>query len=182
MVGFIGRERLVSVHLTWIEPTDPARGRARFGDGAKVPKKLKGRTGAIWDQPVVLFKPYCPFVVVGEGIETTLAVFAATRLQNPGFKARVEAALSLGALCGPEAQTGARRGKSARTGKRLPSPLPDLDSPRPGWLPPAGITRATILADPSTKCHETARLHATRAEAKRTNGRDDQTGPEIGLA
>lgn len=166
MVGFIGRERLVGVHLTWIDPKDPARGRARFGDGSKVPKKLKGRTGAIWGQPVVLSKPYCPLVVVGEGIETTLAVLAATRLRNPGFKARVEAALSLGALCGPEARTGARRGKSQRTGKPLPSPLPDLESPRPGWLPPVGITRSTILADPSRKCPETARLHATRAEAK----------------
>lgn len=166
MVGFIGRKRLVGVHLTWIDPFDPARGRARFADGTKVPKKFKGRTGEIWGQPVVLSKPYCPLVVAGEGIETTLAVFSATRLKNPDFKARIEAALSLNALCGPEAKTGAARGRSARTGKPLPSPVPDLDSPRPGWLPPEGVTRATILADPSTKCPETARLNAERAEAK----------------
>ncbi|MQQ09093.1 hypothetical protein GFB49_11560 [Epibacterium sp. SM1979] len=166
MVGFIGRDRLVGVHLTWVDPVNPALGRARFANGIKVPKKFKGRTGEIWGQPVVLSKPEGTLVVAGEGIETTLAVQSATLVKNPGFEGRFEAALSLGALCGPEAKTGARRGKSARTGKTLPSPIPDLESPRPGWLPPAGVTRATILADPSTKCPESARLNAERAEAK----------------
>lgn len=164
MVGFIGRDRLIGVHLTWLDPADPGAGRARFASGEKIPKKFRGRTGEIFGQPVVLSKPYCPLVVVGEGIETTLAVLSATRLRNPGFKARVEAALSLGALAGPEGK--GARGKSERTGKRLPSPVPDWDTPRPGWLPPEGVTRATICADPSTKCPETARLHAERALAK----------------
>jgi len=166
MVGFIGRSDLVGVHLTWIDAADPSLGRARFDDGRKVPKKFKGRTGEIWGQPVVLSKPYAPNVVVGEGIETTLAVFSATRQRNPDFAARIEAALSLGALAGPEAKTGARRGRSERTGKVLPSPMPALEDPRPGWLPPEGVTRATILADPSSKCPETARINAERAAAK----------------
>jgi hypothetical protein len=165
MVAFIGRARLLGVHQTWVDPINPGNGRARLADGRKVPKKMRGRTGEIFGAPVVLSKPYCPNIVVGEGIETTLAAFSATRARNPDFKARVEAALSLPALAGPEARTGARRGKG-RAGKPLPSPLPDLTTPRPGWLPPEGVTRATILADPSTKCPESARLNAERALAK----------------
>jgi hypothetical protein len=164
MVGFIGRARLAGVHLTWLDAADPARGRARFTTGEKIPKKFRGRTGEIFGQPVVLAEPRGALVVVGEGIETTLAVLSATRLRNPAFTAQVEAALSLGALAGPEGK--GARGKSARTGKRLPSPLPDADAPRPGWMPPEGVTRATICADPSARCPETARLHAERALAK----------------
>ncbi|PYG32401.1 CHC2 zinc finger domain-containing protein [Pelagimonas varians] len=165
MVAFIGRQKLIGVHRTWFNAADPRKGRAHTPDGHKVPKKMLGRTGEIFGNPVVLSKPYCPRVVVGEGIETTLAVYSATRALNPEFNARIEAALSLGALAGPEAKTGARRGVG-RTGKRLPNPSPELDGPRPGWLPPDGVSCATILADPSTKCPDAARIHAERALAK----------------
>lgn len=165
MVAFIGRQKLLGVQCTWVDP-DPAKGRARLPDGRKLDKKTRGRTGELFGEPVVLSKPYCPLVVVAEGIETALAVFSATRAKNPDFRCRLEATLSLGALAGPEAKDGTPRGRSATTGKRLPSPVPCLENPRPGWLAPEGVTRGTILADPSSRCPETAEAHATRARSK----------------
>lgn len=165
MVAFIGRERLRGVQCTWVDP-DPAKGRARLPDGRKLEKKSRGLTGELFGAPVVLSKPYCPLVVVAEGIETALAVYSATRAQKPDFKCRLEATLSLGALSGPELKDGSPRGVSATTGKRLPSRAPDLEHPRPGWLPPEGVTRGTILADPSARCPETAEAHASRAHTK----------------
>lgn len=165
MVAFIGRTKLLGVHRTWIDPTDPARGRARFADGRKVPKQMLGRTGEIFGVPTVLREARgCPVtLIVGEGIETTLAAMAASFVRNPvnTDKIRVEAALSLPAMCGPAA--GPSGPELGRTGKPLPCPKFALDSDRPGYLPPPGTAIAVILADPSTKCPETARLHALRA-------------------
>lgn len=162
MVGFIGRQKLLGIHRTWIDPGTPCRGRARLPDGRKVPKQMLGRTGEIFGAPVVLAKG-SGVLLVGEGIETTLAALATAR--QSGAKAGAEAALSLGALCGPADNTG-RGMKKGRAGKPLPSALPDHDHPRPGWLPPNAARRVIILADPSTKCPETARLNAERAQAK----------------
>lgn len=95
MLAFIGRQRLVGIHRTWIT----AAGRARFTTGAKLPKKMLGQTGALFGEPVVLTWPKDPdLLIVGEGIETTLA--ALTQIKWPG-RVQVEAALSLSALAGP---------------------------------------------------------------------------------
>ncbi|MBT8169889.1 CHC2 zinc finger domain-containing protein [Falsiruegeria litorea] len=158
MVAFIGRRKLVGIHRTWI--TD--QGRARTPEGRKVPKQMLGRTGEIFGLPVKLTKAGCPTMIVGEGIETTLGALSAFKGEK---RPSAEAALCLDALCGPADQT-ARPGGLGRSGKRLPSPVPDLQSPRPGWLPPEGVTKGVILADPSAKCPETARLNGERALAK----------------
>ncbi|GHE03742.1 hypothetical protein U879_05710 [Defluviimonas sp. 20V17] len=165
MVAAIGRGKLVGIHRTWID--GPAR--ARTPDGAKVPKQMLGLTGGIFGQPVRLTPaaPGAP-LVVGEGIETTLAGLTAHRLRWPARPVAAEAALTLGALCGPEDPAAPSPGTSARSGKALPTPRPDLAADRPGWLPPARASRVIVLADPSTKCPEAARLNAERALAKIT--------------
>lgn len=95
MVGAIGRDKLIGVHRTWI--TDTAR--ARYPDGKKVSKQWLGKTGHMMGRPVVLSRP-SHAVVVGEGIETSLAAFAAlVSAGRLGWSA--EAALSRGAITGP---------------------------------------------------------------------------------
>jgi len=171
MVAFIGRKRLLGVHRTWID--GPAR---QCVDGKKLAKKMLGRTGEIFGAPVVLdyAKPAPPdyarasvTLIAGEGIETTLAAYAAAMARgNRPQGYLVEAALSLPALCGPGAASAGP--ELGRTGKPLPCPTAQIDADRPGYLPPKGTARAVILADPSTKCPETARLHALRALDKIT--------------
>lgn len=161
MVAFIGRVRLLGIHRTWID--GPAR--ARLPDGTKIAKQMLGRTGEIFGAPTVLSRATvgdCT-LMVGEGIETTLATLAAAHVRHPAHHGRIiaEAALSLPALCGPGASPGGP--ELGRTGKPLPCPVFAIDSDKPGYLPPDGTGRAVILADPSTKCPETARLHALRA-------------------
>lgn len=165
MVAFIGRTRLLGVHRTWID--GPAR--ARLPDGRKVSKQMLGRTGEIFGAPVMLrkAKPEIRILMIGEGIETTLAATSAALVRSNGDHGIwAEAALSLPAMCGPGAASGGPA--LGRTGKPLPCPKFALDSDRPGYLPPKGTARAVILADPSTKCPETARLHALRALDKIT--------------
>ncbi|MEL6587487.1 MAG: CHC2 zinc finger domain-containing protein, partial [Pseudomonadota bacterium] len=95
MVAAIGRGKILGVHRTWITKN----GRATYGDGRKVEKQWLGRTGAMMGQPCVLSKPG-PRVVVGEGIETTLAAFG--QLVSDGQAGwSAEAALSRGAITGP---------------------------------------------------------------------------------
>ncbi|MEM7724333.1 MAG: CHC2 zinc finger domain-containing protein [Pseudomonadota bacterium] len=159
VVAFIGRRKLMGVQRIWIDGDR----RASFDNGAKVPKAILGFTGQIKGNPVCLTRP-ANKLIVGEGIETTLAGLSALRAKGiTGYAA--EAALSLGALTGPEDKSGRPVGLG-RSQKPLPSPVPDLTADKPGWLPPEGTTSITILADPSSKCPDTARLHAERAAAK----------------
>ncbi|WP_116134320.1 CHC2 zinc finger domain-containing protein [Tropicimonas sp. IMCC34043] len=161
MVAFIGRRRFFGVHRTWVD--GPAR--ARDAAGRKVPKQMLGLTGEIFGQPIMLTPGGGDLMIVGEGIETTLAGLSAWRLRFPAAQVSAECAMTLGALAGPEDHAH-RPGRPGRSGKPLPSPRPDFSAARPGWLPPEGTAEAIILADPSTKCPETARLHAERAQAK----------------
>jgi len=124
---------------------------------------MLGRTGEMFGAPVCLTKPGGDFLIVGEGIETTLA--GLDRARRKSLRASAEAALSLGAMAGPEDRR-ARSGGKGRTGKPLPAACSDPRTTRPGWLPPQGTARVLVLADPSTKCPETARLNAERARAK----------------
>lgn len=179
MVAAVGRRAtgFVGAHRTWITGT----GRARLADGTKVPKQMRG---PCFGAPVMLTPPDPDsLLIVGEGIETTLAVLrwieeATTpdarlaikrALDLPdgwiGRNVTAEAALSLGALAGGE---GTSRDPSIRcqvSGAVLPSPIPDQDNP--GWLPPEGHRGPVlVLADPSSKSPDAARLHATRALLK----------------
>jgi len=159
MLGFIGRGAFMGVHQTWISPD----GRARWPDKSKIEKKWLGMTGGLYGQPVRLSKA-APDLVVGEGIETALAMFAAlVAAGREGWA--VEAALSLGALAGPQTEAG-RGPISAATGLMLPSAQPDIGNMRPGWLPPDGVRRVVVLAEGSEKDPEAAARHGRRAAAK----------------
>ncbi|MBP7001699.1 CHC2 zinc finger domain-containing protein [Amaricoccus sp.] len=160
MIGAIGRGELVGVHRTWITP----EGRARLGDGSKVPKKMLGRTGAIFGQPV-RFSWARLGLIVGEGIETTLAAWAALVGAGKGGRWGAEAALSLGALAGPEDFRGRGPGLGPN-GQPLPSDLPDLKSTAAHWLPPAGVRAVLILGEGSSKSGEVARRFAERTRRK----------------
>ncbi|MBO9467043.1 hypothetical protein J7443_17500 [Tropicibacter sp. R15_0] len=165
MVAFIGRNKLIGVHRTWIDPEVPSRGRARLECGRKVPKQMLGLTGQIVGNPVLLSRRTTGTLLVGEGIETVLAALAAALLRNPNSRPFAEAALTLDAMAGPEDRRHRPLGKG-RMGKPLPSAWPKIDTSRPGYLPPDDTDRAVVLADPSTKCPETARLNAERAAKK----------------
>lgn len=160
MVAFIGRDRFVGVHRTWIN--GPAR--ACLPDGTKVPKQWLGYTGALWGCPVMLSPRGSAVAVVGEGIETTLAGLA--WLRRRGIHASAEAAMSLGAMAGPQLSDGPDIPATClRSGHPLPSAWTDPTG-APGWLPPDGTERVHILADPSTKSPAAAERHATRAANK----------------
>ncbi|MEM8849274.1 MAG: CHC2 zinc finger domain-containing protein [Pseudomonadota bacterium] len=164
MVAFVGRDKLVGIHRTWVNPTDPAQGRA-IANHAKVPKQMLGRAGQMYGQPIVLSKPGNRTLLVGEGIETTLAALAQARLS--GLTAvGAECAGSLTALAGPGCNRGKAFAKCPRTRKPLPTPKPLSDTEKPGWLPPAGTDRTVILADPSAKSPDAAQRYGERAQAK----------------
>lgn len=95
MIAAIGRGKIAGIHRTWITPT----GRATYHNGKKVAKQWLGRTGDMMGRPCVLSPPTSA-VVVGEGIETTLAAFSALVAGGrSGWSA--EAGLSRGAITGP---------------------------------------------------------------------------------
>lgn len=153
------------VHRTWIA----ADGRARLPDGKKVPKLWLGETGAIYGSPVRFCAP-TDCVIVGEGIETTLAVLAAMwRKGRRHWSA--EAALSLGALAGPADPAGRGPGLTS-SGEPLPSAVPDFSIDRnPGWMPPGllavgRLRRVLILGEGSARCPASAERHGRRALAK----------------
>lgn len=159
MLGFIGRSRFHGVHQTWIGP----QGRAVDAEGRKLSKKWLGETGDLYGHPVRLSRT-APALVVGEGIETALAMFGAlVAAGREGWAC--EAALSLGALAGPQAEDG-RGPESRTTGRPLPSAKPDLGNPRGGWFPPEGVFRVVVLGEGSEKDPEAAERHGLRAVAK----------------
>lgn len=174
MIAAVGRREtgFVGVHRTWID----SFARARLADGTKVPKQMRG---PCFGAPVMLTPPNPgSLLIVGEGIETTLAVLrwieaapaaAADRLTLPGdwrhLPVTAEAALSLGALAGGEGSARGTAGLCPRTGRALPARSPDPENP--GWLPPDGHRGPVlVLADPSAKSPDSARNHAARAASK----------------
>jgi hypothetical protein len=161
MVAFIGRVRFLGVHRTWID----GEARARLPDGSKVPKQMLGRTGELFGAPCRLSRSSRQMLVVGEGIETTLAAFSVLRMAAGGDCVSAEAALTLGALAGPENPIGRGPGPGAN-GRPLPSALPDFSTDRPGWVPPPDTRRVVILGDPSRRDPKAAERHAWRAHAK----------------
>lgn len=114
MLGRIGRKGdFRGVHRTWITP----EGRATWPrePGVKIPKQWLGETGRMKGQPVVL-APAAATVVVGEGIETTLALFSAL-VATTEEPMGAEAALSLGAMVG-DGPVGLRAGHLPAPGTR----------------------------------------------------------------
>lgn len=166
MVGAIGTAGdFRGVHRTWIAPD----GRARLPGGAKVPKAWLGETGRVYGSPVRL-SPLSDCVIVGEGIETTLAALAAMWRRGRRHWC-AEAALSLGALAGPADPAGRGPGLGAN-GEPLPSAVPDLSPDKgAGWWPTSiegrdRPRRLLILGEGSAKCPASAERHGRRAFAK----------------
>lgn len=158
-IGDCARGGFAGVHRTWITAT----GRARFPDGRKVDKQWLGRTGAIWGAPVRLSPP-APVLFVGEGIETSLALFSLA-LEDGREGIAAEAALSRGSLAGPADRRGVGPGRAAG-GQPLPSAIPDFKAERRGWLPPDEAREVVILAEGSSKCPGAAERETRRALAK----------------
>lgn len=153
------------VHRTWITP----EGRARLPGGAKVPKAWLGETGRVYGSPVRL-SPLSDCVIVGEGIETTLAALAAMWRKGRRHWC-AEAALSLGALAGPADPAG-RGPQLGANGEPLPSALPDRSPDKgAGWMPTAVAgadrpRRLLILGEGSARCPASAERHGRRALSK----------------
>lgn len=153
MVARVGRGDAVGIHRTWID----WGGRARLPDGSKVKKSWRGRTGAMFGQPVVLAEGGGR-ILVGEGIETVLALWSALLARGEVWSA--EAALSRDALCGRGDPRFAGPGRDA-AGHLLPSPVPDYQSP--GWLAPEDCAEVVVLAEGSAKAPRVAERLTARA-------------------
>ena len=172
MVGMVARDgRFLGVHRTWVTP----EGRREIR-GAKLDKQWLGLTGSMMGASIRFSRP-SRRMIVGEGIETVLAVYS--RLAERGEAGpdlrepwSAEAALSLGALAGGEDPLG-RGPASAATGKLLPSALPDWD--RPGWICPAEVEELVILGEGSKTDPDRARRHALRAVRRHTWRADGTT-------
>lgn len=174
MVAAIGRDRLLrAVHRTWITPT----GRARDRSGATVGKSILGRTGWIFGEPIQ-FAPPAPRMIVGEGIETVLSVWSRLLARDGPGSWSAEAAVSLGALAGPEDPAG-RGGLNPHTGRDAPSALPDRSGL--AWAAPDDVDQLVILAEGSAKDPVSAERHARRAERRHAQ-RSDGTARSVRLA
>ncbi|MFT5946944.1 MAG: hypothetical protein ACI807_001193 [Paracoccaceae bacterium] len=165
MIAAIGRDRrLRAVHRTWI-----ARGgRARGPDGAALDKRILGKTRRIFGAPIE-FSPATARMVVGEGIESTLAVWSRL-LGRDGAIWSAEAAVTRGALTGGGLEGGAPA-PNPHTGRPAPSPWPDRDSA--AWQAPDAVDELIILAEGSAKDPLSAELLTRRAvlrHSQRPNG------------
>jgi hypothetical protein len=159
MLAAIARDgRIVGIHRTWITESGCARPASKTLD-----KRILGRTREIWGAPIRFSAPSAR-MVVGEGIETTLAVWSRL-LARDGAAWSAEAAVSLGALAGPEDRATAGP-VSPATGRPLPSAEPDWT--RAGWTAPDCVTELVILAEGSAKDPAAAERHATRALRRHT--------------
>lgn len=165
MIAKIGRvdEAAAGVHRTWIE----CDGRACDGDGRKLDKRWLGMPGEMFGKPVELGLSAGSRMIVGEGIETVLAVWS--RLLADGEIWRAEAAISRGALTG-------RAHPDAEREPGGPAPIrPDYDGP--GWRAPDDIDELVILAEGSRKSPDEARrltLRAVERHRFRTDGSERQ--------
>lgn len=169
MVALMSRPgRVAGIHRTWIT----AEGRARQA-GQVLAKQWLGRTGAMMGTPV-RFTAHSRQMIVGEGIETTLAAWSQLQLRyqaGAGGFWSAEAALSLGALTG-SADPRHRGPVSPATGRVLSSAVPDMA--RPAWQAPDFVERLIILAEGSARDPAEARARAWCAQRRhqiRSDGR-----------
>jgi DNA primase len=142
--------RVVGVHRTFLR---------HDGTGKAEVEPVK-KVGGIASGGAVRLTPAAPVIVIGEGIETTLAALASFHdaVHNAalieGEPAAFWAALSLGNIAG--SGIGKGRPHPIRLGKWLPSPLPDSD--RPGMVLPGIVRRVILLADADAGDPETAEV------------------------
>lgn len=131
--------RFKALHQTWLADNGAGKRLIVAPDGAKLKvKKVKGPAGggAIRLLPL---PDGCAAMGGAEGIET-----AASVIQALGADAMpVWSLYSLGNLAG--GGSGQGRPHPEQRGKYLPSVAPD--PARPGWVPPAGVSRFTWFAD-----------------------------------
>lgn len=142
--------RIVGVHRTFLR---------RDGAGKAEIEPAKKVGGIAWGGAVRL-TPAQPMMVIGEGIETTLSALASFYEADRGAvliegePAAFWSALSLGNLAGSGIGEGGPH--PTRTGKRLPSPIPDPD--RPGLVLPDVVRRVILLADADAGDPDTAEV------------------------
>jgi DNA primase len=161
--------RLVGVHRTFLR---------RDGAGKADVEPAKKVGGIAWGGAVRL-TPAQPIIVIGEGIETTLSVVASfydaehDAAMIEGEPAAFWAALSLGNIAGGGIGEGGPH--PSRSGKRLPSPVPDPG--RPGLMLPDIVRRVILLADADSGDPATAEVLLQRG-ARRFAG----TGLAVSIA
>jgi len=131
--------RITGIHRTFLDRTGDAK--------APLGKQAKKMLGVCWGGATRLCAAEGDDLAIGEGIETSLSVMQALRLN--GNPLPVWAALSLGNMAGRGAEWRKRRKRDiehpTRPGVRIPAPWPDLS--RPGFLPPPHIKRLILLGD-----------------------------------
>jgi hypothetical protein len=164
MIAAIGSGgRIAGIHRTWITET----GRATLG-GEKLAKRWLGRKRTMFGLPIRFSAPSAR-MVVGEGIESTLAVWSRL-LRRGGEPWSAEAAVTRGALTGGGIDRGAAT-LNPRNGRPAPSPWPDHESP--AWQAPDAVDELIILAEGSAKDPMAAELLTRRAvlrHQQRPNG------------
>lgn len=155
MLGLMRREgRVVGVHRTWIAAD--GSGRAKLRD-----KRILGAAeGASVD-----FGAPSRRMIVGEGIETTLAVLGRLARDGlagdpvtPGEGWTAMCALSLGNIAGGQDT------RFAEPSRGWPSPVPDPN--RPGWRAPDKCRDLVILGDGDMADPHRARRDLARAQRR----------------
>lgn len=161
MIGQIGRKGLFGVHRTWIS----ANGRQRCR-GVKLDKKWLGMRHAMFGQPVVIADAGelgVRRMIVGEGIETTMALWSHLAAQGEIWGA--EAALARDAIAGPA---------HPLLQQNSPRPVVAPDWDRYAWRAPDEIDELVILAEGSSKDPQTAQtltMRAVHRHGRRSDGR-----------
>lgn len=159
----LGRGKFVGVQRIWVD--GPRRQRLSAAlRGEKCAKRFLCPES--FGQPAVLVDPDAdrPRLVVGEGVESTLAGLALMAEAGEADQWGAEAAITGGALWGPGERV--ENAISRATGKPLPSRFPDLKSDRPGWLPPPAVKTVRVLAEASTRCPQSASRVVERTRRK----------------
>jgi len=165
LVGLVTRDGLIAgIHRTWLEKDGSWRRR-------DLSKRMLGDTYA----GAITFGPPADSMIVGEGIESTLAELGrlalaghALDVTNPSAKTgwTAHCALTRGAMVGRGDPRFADRGANS------PSPVPDWQGA--GWAAPLQCSELILLGDGDSKNPATARGNLARGQRRhsvRSDGR-----------